>query len=245
MNRGREHEHGRPDSLVIDGLTVQRGGLAVCSDVSLRAPAGEITVLLGANGAGKSSLLDGVAGLLPASAGAIYLGERRIDAWPTHRRAAAGLAYVEQGRTVFGQLTVAQNIAVVDRSRDAFDRACALFPHLAEKRDLRASVLSGGEQQMLVIARALAAQPRFLLVDELSLGLAPRLAATLIDAVAELAASGTGVLLVEQFAELALRVGESAYVLQRGRVVLHERCAVLRADPTLLGSAYLFGDPQT
>ncbi len=242
MARVQAHQSVHTETLTVDGLTVQRGGLMVCHEVSLRVPAGEITVLLGANGAGKSSLLDGVAGLLPASAGTIHLGAQRIDGWPAHRRAAAGIGYVEQGRTVFGQLTVAQNIAVVDRSRDAFDRACALFPQLAERRDVRAGVLSGGEQQMLVIARALATRPRFLLVDELSLGLAPQLAATLIDALAELAAAGTGVLLVEQFAELALRVGTSAYVLQRGRVVLHESCAVLRADPARLGSAYLFGD---
>ena len=140
--------------LELRGLTVKRGALTICRDIHLAVQPGEITVLLGANGAGKSTLLDGIVGLAPLAAGETWMGERRIDGMPVYRRAAQGLAYVEQGRSVFSRLTVAQNIAVVDRSRTALAEALTLFPQLADKRDVRADRLSGGEQQMLVIARA-------------------------------------------------------------------------------------------
>lgn len=228
--------------LILQDVSVGRGGLPICSDVSLVAPAGEITVLLGGNGAGKSTLLDAVAGLLPLAAGSVSLSGRRLDASPPHRRAARGLAYVEQGRGVFSHLTVAQNLAVVDRSPRALERACELFPALAARRDVRAGLLSGGEQQMLVIARALATRPSMLLVDELSLGLAPRTAHSIMSALAGLAERGTGILLVEQFAEMALRVGTTAHIMRRGRIVRSERCDALLRDRASLLSPYFDGD---
>lgn len=144
--------------LELRGVTVRRGEPTVCRDVSLSVPAGEITVLFGANGAGKTTLLDGIAGVLPVS-GEVVLDGERIDRLPMHRRVARGLAYVEQGHSLFSRLTVAQNLAVVDRSRETLERAFVLFPRLAGKHDVRAGLLSGGEQQMLMVARALATRP--------------------------------------------------------------------------------------
>ncbi|WP_449282824.1 ABC transporter ATP-binding protein [Leucobacter sp.] len=229
------------DALLVQGVSVRRGGLPVCRDVSFTVPAGEITVLLGANGAGKSTLLDGISGLLPLAAGRVEIDGRRIDGLPVHRRAARGLAYVQQERSVFASLTVAQNLAVVDGSRAAFARACELFPRLAAKRDTRAGLLSGGEQQMLLVARALAGRPRFLLVDELSLGLGPSVVTALVDALAGLARKGVGILLVEQFVETALRVGTTAHILERGRVVRSAPCGELLRDRASLISPYLGG----
>lgn len=224
--------------LEIERLTVKRGALAICRDIDLTVPLGEITVLLGANGAGKSTLLDGIMGLAPVAGGQLRLRGRRIDGMPVYRRAAKGLAYVEQGRSVFSGLTVAQNIAVVDRSRTAFDAACALFPQLASKRDVRADRLSGGEQQMLVIARALATRPTILLIDELSLGLAPTVVRTLLDVLTELAEQGMGVLLVEQFAEAALAVGTTAHIMQGGRIARSASCDDLLEDHASVVSPY-------
>nr|WP_243752356.1 ATP-binding cassette domain-containing protein [Leucobacter weissii] len=200
----------------------------------MTVPPGEITVLLGANGAGKTTLLDGIAGVLPAAEGTVALAGRPIETLPVHRRAALGIAYVEQGRSVFSRLTVEQNLAVVDGSRDALGRAYEMFPRLAARRGVRAGLLSGGEQQMLVIARALATGPRILLVDELSLGLAPAVVRTLLGALADLADSGVGILLVEQFAEMALRIGSTAHLLRRGRVVRTAPCGELLRDPGVL-----------
>ena len=225
-------------ALELRQVGVRRGEISVCRDVSFTVPAGEITVLLGANGAGKTTLLDGVSGVLPVS-GDVWLDGGRIDRLPIHRRARRGLAYVEQGRSVFAGLTVAQNIAVVDRSRGTLDRVFALFPQLAEKRNQRAGLLSGGEQQMLMIARALATQPRYLLVDELSLGLAPQIVRTLTDTLVRLTADGVGVLLVEQFVETALEVGETAHIMRRGEIVSSATCRTLRADRDALVTPYL------
>ncbi|WP_199184250.1 ABC transporter ATP-binding protein [Cryobacterium sp. Y62] len=227
--------------LKVEGLTVKRGDLTICRDVDLTVPKGEITVLLGANGAGKTTLLDGIAGVLPAAAGSISLGARSIDAIPVHRRASLGLSYVEQGRSVFSRLTVVQNLAVVDRSQHTRDKAFELFPRLADKRNVRAGLLSGGEQQMLVIARALATRPTMLLVDELSLGLAPRAVRMLMDTLVKLAESGMGILLVEQFAEVALRVGTTAYVMERGQIVHAEACSTILQDHTSRISPYYLG----
>lgn len=243
--RGALTSGSQPGGLRVEGLTVKRGGLTICREVSLDVPEGEITVLLGANGAGKTTLLDGIAGVAAAAAGSISLAGRRIDAMPPHRRAACGLSYIEQGRSVFSRLTVAQNLAVVDRSRQTLERAFELFPQLAERRGVRAGLLSGGEQQMLIVARALATRPRVLLVDELSLGLAPRVVRTLMGVLEGLAESGTGILLVEQFAETALRAGTTAHIMQRGRIVRTERCEeLLRDRRSLLSSHYLGADPR-
>lgn len=225
--------------LEVSGLTLKRGGLTICRDISLVVPEGEITVLLGTNGAGKTTLLDGIAGVIPPADGAVSLQGRRIDALTMHRRAAHGLAYIEQGRSVFARLTVTQNIAVVDRSSSALERAFELFPRLGEKRNARAGLLSGGEQQMLVIARALATGPRLLLVDELSLGLAPKIVSTLMETLAGLASRGVGILLVEQFAAQALAVGTTAHIMQGGRIVRSAPCVDLLSDRAAIEAPYL------
>ncbi|MFV0434588.1 MAG: ABC transporter ATP-binding protein [Leucobacter sp.] len=227
--------------IIAEGLTIKRGGLTVCRDVSLTAPLGEVTVMIGANGAGKTTLLDGISGVLPLSAGQVSLGAQRLDRLPPYRRATRGLSYVEQGRSVFGSLTTAQNIAVVDPSPEALERAFALFPRLADKQETRAGLLSGGEQQMLLISRALAMRPEVLMIDELSLGLAPKVVMSLMETLSELAASGIGVLLVEQFAELALQIGTTAYVLERGQVVRAAPCSELLEDRSAIESTYLSG----
>ncbi|MFV0432632.1 MAG: ABC transporter ATP-binding protein [Leucobacter sp.] len=227
--------------LELRGVTVRRGEPTACRDVSLSVPAGEITVLFGANGAGKTTLLDGIAGVLPVS-GEVVLDGERIDRLPMHRRVARGLAYVEQGRSLFSRLTAAQNLAVVDRSRETLERAFALFPRLAGKHDVRAGLLSGGEQQMLMVARALATRPRYLLVDELSLGLAPQVVTVLVETLVKLAADGVGVLLVEQFVETALEVGQTAHIMQRGRIVSSAPCRALRENRAAPVSSRLLSD---
>lgn len=215
--------------LEITELTVTRGSLVACDRVTLSVPAGEITVVLGANGSGKSALLDGIAGVLPA-VGSLTLAGERIDRLPVHARAKRGLAYVQQGHAVFSQLTVAENLAVVNSSAHTREQAFDLFPQLAQRQHTAAGLLSGGEQQMLVLARALATSPRMLLIDELSQGLAPVVVETLMRALSQLASTGTGVLLVEQFAELALQVGTTAHVMSGGRIVHSARCASLLDD---------------
>lgn len=225
--------------LSVEHLTLRRGELTICTDISLTVPPGEITVLLGANGAGKSTLLDGIAGVITPAAGTVTLGGRRIDRLPVYKRAALGLGYVEEGRSVFAELTVAENISVVDRSRSALTDTFDLFPQLVARRDTRAGLLSGGEQQMLVIARAITARPRLLLIDELSLGLAPRMVSLLMESLTELTRRGVGVLLVEQFVEAALRIGSTAHVMQRGRIVRAESCSVLLQDHQALATPYL------
>lgn len=229
------------NGLVVENLVLKRGGITVCKDISLTAPEGEITVVIGANGAGKTTLLDGIAGMLPASSGRVSLDSQRIEKLPLYRRAKRGLSYVEQGRAVFGALTVIQNLAVVDPSLKARDAAVELFPRLADKLDTRASLLSGGEQQMLLIARAIAMRPRILMVDELSLGLAPKVVQSLMETLSSLAQQGLGILLVEQFAEMALRIGTTAHIVERGRIVTSAPCAELLRDRSVIESTYLSG----
>lgn len=226
--------------LEITDLVVRRGGLTVVHGISLTAEAGAVTVLLGANGAGKTSLLESVSGTLPSRSGHVTLNGERLDGTRPVRRTERGIAHVEQGRTVFGRLTVEENLKVAG---DATDEAYTLFPELERRRDVRAGLLSGGEQQMLVIARALMSRPKVILLDEMSLGLAPIVVRRLLRTVRALADDGMAVLLVEQFAALALSVGDAAYVLRRGRVVHEGTCADLRQNPDRLRAAYLGGQP--
>lgn len=223
-------------TLTVEGLVVQRGGLTVVDGVTLTARAGAVTVLLGANGAGKTTLLEAVSGALPARSGTILLGGRRLDRMRPVRRTEHGIAHVEQGRTIFTRLTVEENLRVAGTDTTG---AYTLFPELDRRRDVRAGLLSGGEQQMLVIARALASRPAVLLLDEMSLGLAPVVVRRLLRTVRDLADGGMAVLLVEQFAALALDVGDTAYVLRRGRMVFDGPCGDLAAHPERLQSAYL------
>lgn len=227
--------------LALESVTVSRGKVGVVRDVSLDVTPGTISLVIGPNGSGKSSLLCGISGAMRAS-GRVRLNGRDITRDPRWRRARLGLCHVEQGRPVFGSLTAHDNITVVSREPSAVSRSLELFPELESRLGTPAELLSGGEQQMLVLARALARRPSVILVDEMSLGLAPIIVSRLIEAVRALADGGLAVLLVEQFAQLALGVSDRAYVLSSGGVTYSGDAASLLADPGLLHSAYLGGD---
>lgn len=226
-------------ALSVKHLTVKRGRSVIVEDVSLEAVPGEVTLLLGPNGAGKSTLMAAISGIIPASAGRIELGGVEVTAASRYERARRGLAHVEQGRTVFAQLSVRDNLRVVNRDPAVLAEALELFPELGERLGVRAGLLSGGEQQMLVLARALACRPQVLMIDEMSLGLAPVVVRRLFPVVGELTSGGRAVVLVEQFAHLALPVASTAYVLAGGRVSYQGPAAALRESPGLLRAAYL------
>ena len=234
--------------LRVDGLSVERGGRPVVAGVSLEIAPGQVTALLGANGAGKSSLVLAVAGLLRKSGGRVLLGERDLTRLRPEQVRSAGVAVVPEGRRLLPALTVADNVRVATyalRSTEAKEgvaRALELFPELQKRWDHTARLLSGGEQQMVVLAQALVSQPRFVLVDELSLGLAPVVVQRLVPTLEEVAASGVGVLLIEQFAHVALGLAQTAYVLERGRIHYHGTAQRLKDEPELLQAAYLLRD---
>jgi branched-chain amino acid transport system ATP-binding protein len=224
--------------LEIASTCVHRVGLPIVKNVSLRAPAGEITVLLGPNGAGRTTLLEAISGLLTIEKGSVTLGPSRIDKMPIGRRNKAGLGHVEQGRTIFGGLTVQENLIACSPKREV-GPAYEWFPELVKRRNTLASMLSGGEQQMLVIARALLCRPKILMIDEMSLGLAPVIVRRLLGTLAEMVSEGLGVLLVEQFAHIALSYGSTAYVMSGGEIVLTDDCKNLLGDLDRLHAAYL------
>jgi branched-chain amino acid transport system ATP-binding protein len=227
--------------LELTDLAVDRGSFPIIRGVTMHVPDGEVTVLLGPNGAGKTTLLEAISGTIPASRGTIELHGTAITSAARTRRARLGLSHVEQGRTIFGELTVVENVAVSAVDADAAAEALQLFPELRPRHQVHASALSGGEQQMLVLARALAARPTMLLVDEMSLGLAPAIVHRLMPLFAELAGRGVGVLLVEQFADLALQIGTTAYVLSRGEIALQGPCSELRDRGDEVRRSYLGG----
>ncbi|WP_157247250.1 ABC transporter ATP-binding protein [Nonomuraea typhae] len=224
--------------LSLAGVDVHRGEARVVHDVSLEAEAGAVTVVLGSNGSGKSTLMDGVAGLARVSSGTIHLGGGPIGKLPAYKRARAGLGYVEQSRTVFRTLSVEQNLRVARSGEGDLNAVYRLFPELERRRSLQAGHLSGGEQQMLALGRALVADPRVMLIDEMSMGLAPVVVRRLMLAVREMTGLGIAILLVEQFAALALEIGTRAYVLRKGRVVYSGACARLKDDDGLLHESY-------
>jgi branched-chain amino acid transport system ATP-binding protein len=226
-------------SLVLQDVTVRRGIGPVISGVSVEIAPGEITTLVGPNGAGKTSLLEAVSGLVTTVSGQITLDGRDVGRLARRQRALAGISHVEQGRMVFPSLTVREHLKLTARTQPDFDDAMALFPELEKRVDSAAILLSGGEQQMLVLARAFASRPKILLLDEMSLGLAPVVFLRLIPTIRQIAASGVGVLLVEQFAHLALGVSSTALVVTSGRVSYQGPPAPLLADDTLLRRAYL------
>lgn len=225
-------------ALNVAELVVNRVGLPVVRKASLRVEPGSVSVVLGANGAGKTTLLEGLSGITAIAGGAIELDGEPIHTMRPGARARKGLAHVEQGRTVFRTLTTDENLRAAARDADAAT-AYALFPELEKRRNVRAGLLSGGEQQMLVIARALLTKPKAIMIDEMSAGLAPVVVGRLMKAVRKLADQGLAVLLVEQFAALALSIGDRAYVLRRGRVVYDGACASLARSPELLHRLYL------
>jgi branched-chain amino acid transport system ATP-binding protein len=223
--------------LELEGVRSGYGAVDVLFDVSLRVGAGEVVALLGANGAGKSTVLRTVSGLLRPRTGQIrFLGER-IDGLPPPAVVARGVAHVPEGREVFAELTIAENLRMGAYRRT--DRGVASdlhqvlewFPVLRERYRQPAGQLSGGEQQMLAIARALMARPKLLLLDEPSLGLAPKVVQQILDIVRRLQATGVTILLAEQNAYLALRLASRAYVLRGGRVALEGPVEELRGTP--------------
>ncbi len=224
--------------LQVEGLSAGYGELPAIRDVDLTVHAGEVVALLGPNGAGKSTTLLTLAGELPPLGGRVtYLG--RADNDPLHRRVREGLGFVPDDRSVFQSLSVAANLRLGPGPSEA---ALELFPELRPLLGRRAGLCSGGEQRILSLARALAARPRLLLVDELSLGLAPLVVRRLLEAIRGAADNdGVGVLLVEQHAGEALRVADRACLLHRGRVVLESSSADLFDDPQSLERAYLHG----
>jgi branched-chain amino acid transport system ATP-binding protein len=194
------------------------GPVEVLHGVSLDVPHGALTTLLGPNGAGKSTLLSVVAGLLPIRSGEIRWNGAVINDVAPHDRASAGLVFVPDRRGVFPDLSVRDNLEVFAGSRHGWDIATDTFPVLADRLDQLAGLLSGGEQQMLAMSRALLRTPKLLMLDEISLGLSPRVIRQLFDVVADLARKGTTVILVEQHLSDALRLADVVYVLRRGRI---------------------------
>jgi branched-chain amino acid transport system ATP-binding protein len=245
----------------LDGLSVARGGRTVVREVSLEIPPGEVTALLGPNGAGKSSLVLAVAGVLRPTAGRVLLSgafakktsangvvsvqERDLTRRRPEQIRAAGVAIVAEGRRLLPELTIEENLRVAtyslsrEESSSGIKYALELFPELEKRWDVQTRSLSGGEQQMVVLAQALVSRPKTLLVDELSLGLAPVVVKRLVPTLAEVAETGVGVLLIEQFAHVALGLANTAYVLEAGRIRYHGSAAELRDNPELLQSAYL------
>ncbi len=231
--------------LRLEGLSVPRGGRTVVSDVSVEIPPGEVTALLGPNGAGKSTLVLAVAGVLRASAGRVLLGDQDITRLRPERVRGAGVAVVAEGRRLLPELSVEDNLRVAtyslnrDEARRGVARALELFPELEKRWSVPGRLLSGGEQQMVVLAQALVSHPSILLVDELSLGLAPVVVKRLVPTLEAVAASGVGVFLIEQFAHVALGLAKTAYVLEGGRIRYHGTAQELTDNPELLHSAYL------
>ena len=227
-----------PEVLKVSGLTVQRGGRDVVRNVDVEIPAGEVTALLGPNGAGKSSIVLAVGGILRPQAGSIELGDQDFAGKRPERIRRAGVAIVPEGRRLLPELTVEENIRVatytLPRAQAAAGRARALelFPELKKRLDAPARALSGGEQQMVVLAQALVSQPKFILIDELSLGLAPVVVNRLIPTIRDVAESGIGVLLIEQFVTVALGLANGAHVMEGGRIQYSGSAKELRDDPS-------------
>jgi branched-chain amino acid transport system ATP-binding protein len=232
-------------ALSVRDLTVARGGRNVVRNVSIEIPPGEITTLLGPNGAGKSTLVLAVAGVLRPVAGQVFLGEHELTRLPPEKRRQAGVAVVPEGRRLLPDLTVAENLQVATYSlsrhdaASSIDYAVELFPELKARWTIEGRHLSGGEQQMVVLAQAIVSRPTTLLVDKLSLGLAPVVVKRLVPVLAAIARSGVGVLLIEQFAHVALGLANTAYILEGGRIRYHGTASELRHKPELLHSAYL------
>ena len=223
--------------LTIENLSVHYGAIRALHGVSISVEPGEIVTLIGANGAGKSTTLRAVSGLVKPSGGTITFNGKNLAGWAPHKILRLGLAQVPEGRGIFPNLTVDENLdlgafARTDRKNIGGDRerVFALFPRLKERLDQRAGTLSGGEQQMLAIGRALLARPRLLLLDEPSLGLAPQLVQTIFKIIREINASGTTIFLVEQNAHMALRVAHRAYVLEVGSVAMQGDAKQLAAS---------------
>jgi branched-chain amino acid transport system ATP-binding protein len=224
--------------LAAQSLELAYGQVPACRDISLSVDEGEIVALIGANGAGKTTTLRAIAGALKPRSGTIRFAGRDVTALPAHERARLGIALVPEGRHVFPFLTVRENLELGGfkyrkepaRVRRLVDAMFDMFPRLRERAAQNAGTLSGGEQQMLALARAMMSEPRLLCLDEPSLGLAPLVVRDIFRTIASINAAGTGVLLVEQNARYALDTASRGYVLQTGSIVASGPCAELRED---------------
>ena len=233
--------------LAVDRLAVHYGGIRAVQGVTLEVAEGETICVIGANGAGKSTTLRALVGLAPAAAGRITYAGRDITALPVHARARLGLSLVPEGRGIFPRMTITENLRMGAYQhqdgtavRQDLERVLALFPRLAERQAQVAGTLSGGEQQMLAVGRALMSRPRLLLLDEPSMGLAPLVVEKIFATLREVAAQGVTLMLVEQNANLALQLSDRGYVLDNGRVAISGRAADLLQDPRVR-TAYLGG----
>ena len=233
--------------LQVESIDVFYGKIHALKSVSLKVGDGELVALIGSNGAGKSTMLRTISGLLRTKQGRITYNGQRIDALPPYEIARLGISHCPEGRRLFGQLTVQENLrlgAVNERNRatlaDAFEEVYTLFPRLKERRRQVASTLSGGEQQMLAIGRALMGRPRLLMLDEPSLGLAPLVVELIFEVIRRIKEQRGTLLLVEQNARQALAIADRAYVIETGRVILEGDAAALRANPQV-EEAYLGG----
>ncbi|MEP7280660.1 MAG: ABC transporter ATP-binding protein [Rubrivivax sp.] len=229
--------------LTVSGLGADYGAIRAVTDLSFEVGAGRMVAILGANGAGKSTTLRSIAGLHRPVRGSIKLGDEEISALPVHRVVRHGLALVPEGRMIVAPLTVEENLklsAYAGRGseRELITRIYDLFPRLKERRGQLAGLMSGGEQQMLAIGRALMTKPRMLVLDEPSMGLAPAIVAQVFQAIVTLHGQGQSILLVEQNAEIALSVCDYAYLMKRGSIVAQGTVPQLRADAGVL-EAYL------
>jgi branched-chain amino acid transport system ATP-binding protein len=234
-----------PVVLELKGLRVAYGGISAVKGIDVSVQRGEIVTLIGANGAGKTSTLKSIVGLVPLAGGSVTVFDKDIRGLSTHRIVERGVTLVPEGRAIFGNLSVQENLLLGSYlKRDAkgikerFDRAITLFPRLGERLHQHGGTLSGGEQQMLAIARAMMGDPKLLLLDEPSLGLAPKLVGQIFEAIKEIARSHITILLVEQNTRLALETADRGYVLVTGEVVLSGRCSELSQDPRVR-AAYL------
>ena len=234
--------------LEVRNLTVNYGAIAALQGVSLKVNRGDIVTLIGANGAGKTTTLRAVSGLLKARGGEVLYDGRSITNAPAHELVRRGLAHVPEGRMVFANLTVLENLrmgAYLVRDKGAIQReqeyVYSIFPRLKEREKQLAGTLSGGEQQMLAIGRALMSKPKFLMLDEPSLGIAPLLVQKIFEKIVEINRQhGITILLVEQNANLALEISRYGYVLESGRILLEDSSAQLRSNPQVK-AAYLGG----
>jgi branched-chain amino acid transport system ATP-binding protein len=234
--------------LEIKNLQVSYGAISALHGISLSVPAGKIVTLIGANGAGKTTTLKTISGLLKPKSGEIFYDGKNIAGLPPHQIVARGLSHVPEGRMIFANLTVLENLQLgaylqKDKKivRHELDHVFSLFPRLKEREKQIAGTLSGGEQQMLAIGRALMSKPKLLLLDEPSLGLAPLLVKTIFEKIVEInREQGITILLVEQNANLALGISHFGYVLETGKIILQDDSAALRQNPQVK-SAYLGG----
>ena len=232
--------------LQVEGLEVRYGAIEALKGISLEVRAGEVVTIIGGNGAGKSTLMKTISGLEPAAAGRVLFEGRDITRLPGHQRVPLGIAQSPEGRQIFPDQTVRDNMLLGAYHRRAsaaeiaadIEAQFVIFPRLRERESQMAGTMSGGEQQMLAIARALMSRPKLLLLDEPSLGLAPLVVKEIFGVIRSLKAHGVTILLVEQMANQALAVAERAYVLETGRITIQGRGADLRRDPKVR-AAYL------